>query len=272
MDPQAYKEMAHALSLVAHQAGQVIMTYYGANPQIQLKGDASPVTAADQKGEEIILEGLKAIAPDIPVIAEEAVSAGHIPQIGNRFFLVDPLDGTKEFINNRTEFTVNIALIENGQPSFGVVYAPAMAQLFVTAQIDKALEIHLDPAAGILSKIDFSQARELHCRRPAPEGYVVVASRSHMDRETEDFLKSYAVLAQKSAGSSVKFCLLAQAEADLYPRFGRTMEWDIAAGHAVLQAAGGAVTKSDGTPFPYGKTDEGYANPPFIAWGQLPEH
>jgi 3'(2'), 5'-bisphosphate nucleotidase len=201
--------------------------------------------------------------PGVSVIAEEEAAAGRVQQIGNRFFLVDPLDGTKEFLNRNGEFTVNIGEIVDGVPVRGVVYAPAMDRLFFGERVTGAFEIATEAGRAP----DFSRAHQIRARKPAADGLVAVASRSHRDSKTEDYLARYSVKAFVSAGSSLKFCLVAAGEADIYPRLGRTMEWDTAAGHAVLAAAGGGVTTVDGGPFLYGKVGEGFANPYFVARG-----
>lgn len=230
------------------------MEVYATDFAVQGKSDASPVTAADERAEALILPALAALLPDVPVVAEESVSSGHVPEIGDRFWLVDPLDGTKEFISRNGEFTVNIALVENGQPVIGLVLAPALGTLFAGAVGEGAFMEHAD---GI---------RPISCRVPPEEGLTVVASRSHGDAAALDaFLAGRKVDKLISAGSSLKLCLVASGRADVYPRLGRTMEWDIAAGHAVLAAAGGRVVKLDGEPLRYGKP--GLDNPHFVAWG-----
>lgn len=251
-----------ALVRLAHEAGKVIMAIYAAPIEVSTKADRSPVTEADQKAEDVILAGLKSLFPNIPVVAEESVAKGNIPDIGESFFLVDPLDGTKEFISRNGEFTVNIALIENGAPVFGVVYAPAIDDMYfgrvgkgaICAKIKTSL-----PWAGI------GNASPIATRPLPAEGATVLASRSHCDAETEAFIARTKVAKLVSAGSSLKFCKVAAGEADLYPRFGRTMEWDTAAGHAILLAAGGKVVTTDGTPLAYGKESRGFDNPAFIA-------
>ncbi len=239
---------------VARTAGAAILEIYATEFAVEKKLDASPVTAADERAETIILSALAAITPDIPVVSEEAASAGHIPDIGKRFWLVDPLDGTREFISRNGEFTVNIALVENGQPVLGVVFAPALNRLF----------------AGIVGEGAFveddSGHRAIGCRRTPAEGLTVVSSRSHGDAAALDtLLAGRKVAASLNAGSSLKLCLVAAGEADMYPRLGRTMEWDIAAGHAILRAAGGCVKTLDGDELCYGK--KGLDNPDFIATG-----
>jgi len=253
-----------ALAGIAWHAGQIVLRHY-ANIGIEhsRKEDRSPVTAADLEAEAFILSGLGAHAPGVSVIAEEEAAAGRTQQIGSRFFLVDPLDGTKEFLNRNGEFTVNIGEIVDGVPVRGVVFAPAMDRLFFGEGTTGAFEIATE--AGLVP--DFSRAHDIRARKPAADGLVAVASRSHRDSKTEEFLAQYSVKAFVSAGSSLKFCLVAAGEADIYPRLGRTMEWDTAAGQAVLAAAGGSVTTIEGRPFLYGKADEGFANPYFVARG-----
>lgn len=240
---------------IAREAGEVIMAVYATGFAVRGKDDASPVTEADEKAEAVILAGLRAMAPDVPVVAEEEVAAGRVPEVGERFWLVDPLDGTKEFISRNGEFTVNVALVVRGEPVLGVVYAPALGRMYLGA---RGVGAFVEDEAG---------RRPIACRMQPEEGLTVVASRSHGDAEALDrFLAGRKVAALRSAGSSLKLCLVAAGEADVYPRLGRTMEWDIAAGQAVLQAAGGKVLKvADGEPLGYGKP--GFDNPHFAAWG-----
>lgn len=252
------------LNPIALEAGAEIMRLYDQGFAVETKSDASPVTEADRAAEAIILKGLVALTPDIPVVAEEEAAAGRLPDIGQRFFLVDPLDGTKEFISRNGEFTVNIALIENGIPVAGVVYAPALGRIFWGAQDTGAF-------TGEIVNGHIDNTRPIHVRPAPPEGLLAIGSRSHGAQETQAWLKAYKVSDFVSAGSSLKFCLLATGEADIYPRLGRTMEWDTAAGHAILNAAGGKVTRLDGSPFLYGKRnqpqDTDFANPNFVAFG-----
>ncbi len=240
---------------VAQRAGDVIMQIYGAEFDVALKADASPVTLADQAAEDVILDALTALAPDIPVIAEEAFAAGHRPQCGQRFWLVDPLDGTREFIGRNGEFTVNIALVEACKPVLGVIFAPALGSLYAGA-------------VGVGSFVESGGIRSpIACRKPPAEGLTVISSRSHADQAAlERFLQGRPVARSTTAGSSLKFGKLAAGEADCYPRFGRTMEWDIAAGHAIVAAAGGSVTDLQGVELTYAKP--GFENPHFVAWGQ----
>lgn len=254
------------LNPIALEAGAEIMRLYDQGFAVETKSDASPVTEADRAAEAIILKGLAALTPDIPVVAEEEAAAGRLPDIGPSFFLVDPLDGTKEFISRNGEFTVNIALIENGIPIAGVVYAPALGRLFWGAQETGAF-------TADVSDGQVQHARPIRVRAAPQDGLRAIGSRSHGASETQDWLKAYNVRDFVSAGSSLKFCLLAAGEADIYPRLGRTMEWDTAAGHAVLNAAGGRMTRLDGSPFLYGKRNQAdeadFANPHFVAFGGL---
>jgi 3'(2'), 5'-bisphosphate nucleotidase len=243
------------------------MAHFHEGAEVTLKDDLSPVTRADHDAEAIILAALSRFAPDVPVVSEEASGAA-TGNLGTRFFLVDPLDGTKEFIQRRSDFTVNVALIDDGRPRFGLVYAPARSLLAVTIAESKAVEAELAPdKAG--ADLDRLAPRPLHVRSPTPAGLVAVVSHSHLDAETEAFLAKLKIARRSSAGSSLKFLLVARGEADVYPRFGPTMEWDIAAGQAVLEAAGGTVVTADGKPFRYGKVEAGLRNPSFIAWGQV---
>ena len=252
--PEGRLALLEQLLPVVRRAGAVIMDIYLTDFEVRGKKDASPVTEADERAEALILPALAQLTPEIPVIAEESVAAGRVPAVGERFWLVDPLDGTREFISRNGEFTVNIALIEQGEPVLGAVYAPALDRLFAGAV-----------GAGAFTE-DGGLRRAITVREPPPEGLTVVASRSHGDPAAlEAFLQGRPIAQLRSAGSSLKICLVAAGEADLYPRLGRTMEWDIAAGHAVLAAAGGRITRVDGEPLTYGKLD--FANPHFVAWG-----
>ena len=259
-----FARAANLLTGAAARAGAAIMRLYREGAEVEFKADASPVTCADRESEVIILDALKHLAPEIAVVSEEA--ADRPAKLGHRFFLVDPLDGTKEFIGKRSDFTVNVALIEDGTPRFGLVYAPARSLLALTLEDGKAVEAKLDANehGAELSKLD---CRPLRVRTPLPEGLVAVVSHSHLDPATEAFLAKLKIAKRSSAGSSLKFILGARGEADVYPRFGPTMEWDTAAGQAVLVAAGGSVVQADRKPLRYGKTGTGLLNPSFIAWG-----
>jgi 3'(2'), 5'-bisphosphate nucleotidase len=247
-------ELIEGIRPLAAKAGEIILRYYEGGTEVRRKADASPVTEADDAAEALIVEGLRALTPDVPVVAEELVANGRTPEIGSRpFWLVDPLDGTKEFLGRNGEFTVNIALIEGERPTLGVVLAPAVGRMWWGIVGEGA---HGDAGSGI---------QRIRARVRPEQGVIAVASRSHADAETQAFLDREGVAERISSGSSIKFCLLAEGKADLYPRFGPTMEWDTAAGHAVLLAAGGHVVTRHGAPFLYRKP--GFRNPGFIATG-----
>ncbi len=261
------QSLASELLSAAHWAGQHILSHYG-KADVEMKEDKSPVTVADREADTILVESLKQIAPDIPVISEESSPLQSIDP-KKPFFLVDPLDGTKEFIHGRDEFTVNVALVEHGTPCFGLVYAPALSKLYVTLAPDKAVMARLDASqpAPDFARLDVAP---VSTRTVDPKTLTAAVSRSHMDEQTQSFLDENGITETHASGSSLKFCCLAEGLADVYPRFGRTMEWDTAAGHAVLKAAGGVVLDTGGAPLTYGKLDQGYANPGFIAWGNAP--
>ncbi|MDP9840281.1 3'(2'), 5'-bisphosphate nucleotidase [Neorhizobium huautlense] len=251
----------------ALEAGAAILHIYHNGMDVSLKADDSPVTQADEIAEEIIVSALTEAFPDIPVIAEEAVAAGHAPDIDSRFFLVDPLDGTKEFINKSSDFTVNIALIDGGVPVAGVVYAPALGVAYA-GEGDKAWKMAVSDEGQVTIRVPITS-------RTVVKPPVGLISRSHCDAKTHAFVAEHAVKDCRSIGSSLKFCMLAEGGADVYPRFTRTMEWDTAAGDAVLRAAGGRTLGLDGKPLLYGKRnqahDSDFANPSFIAWGRAAE-
>jgi len=251
-----YDNLTDGLCLAAREAGARIMEIYNSDFEVRTKGDESPVTAADEAAEEIILRHLADLTPDIPVVAEESVAAGNIPDIsGGRYWLVDPLDGTKEFVNRNGEFTVNIGLIEDRRPVLGVVFAPVLDRLFFG-----------NVNSGAFCENSTGNREAMEVRTPDADGLVVVASRSHRDAATDEYLEQFDIKDLKSAGSSLKFCLIAAGEADLYPRLGRTMEWDTAAAHGVLRAAGGSLTTLEGGDFLYSKPD--FENGFFIARGK----
>lgn len=252
------------LNSFALKAGKRIMEIYNSDFHVDSKSDQSPVTEADQAAETLILEDLQRLAPEIPVVAEEAVSRGDIPETGEAFFLVDPLDGTREFVSRNGEFTVNIALVKAGEPVLGVVYAPALGEIFWGSAQGGAFRARVSDG-----KIGAQHAIRV---RSAPEtGLTAIGSRSHGSAETAAWLKAYRVERFVAAGSSLKFCRVAEGGADLYPRLGRTMEWDTAAGDAILRAAGGRVETLDGAPLRYGKRaqagDSDFSNPHFVAYG-----
>jgi 3'(2'), 5'-bisphosphate nucleotidase len=240
------------------EAGRLTLVERERGCEAQIKSDASPVTAADHASEAVLLAALARHAPGIPVVAEEECAAGRIPDVDARFFLVDPLDGTKEFIGGGSDFTVNVALVDEHRPIAGIVYAPARAQLWWgDLQRGKAFRGEVD--GGELVHQRAIAVR--HCAG-AP---IAVASKSHNTPATEAWLDAAGAGERVSIGSSLKFVLVASGEADVYPRAGPTMEWDTAAGDAVLRAAGGRTFDLDGVPLPYGKPR--FYNPGFVATG-----
>ncbi|WP_212522858.1 3'(2'),5'-bisphosphate nucleotidase CysQ [Actibacterium sp. MT2.3-13A] len=254
-----HQELARVFRRTALEAGAKIMEIYEADDfEVRSKSDESPVTAADEAADALISAALREAFPDILLVTEEQ-AASHAESAEN-FLIVDPLDGTKEFVKRRGEFTVNIAYVENGVPVRGVVYAPAKNRLFYTQADGKAVE-----ESGALDLDTVGEVRPIHVSAPDNGGLVVVASKSHRDQATDDYIAKYNTKDMTSAGSSLKFCLVATGEADLYPRLGPTMEWDTAAGHAVLLGAGGRVIRfDDHSELTYGKPD--YRNPFFIAY------
>lgn len=257
------------LCSLALKAGKNAMVYFHQDIEVETKDNNSPVTIADREGEEIIIQGIESQFSKIQIIGEESSENGLPDKIDDKFFLLDPLDGTKEFINKRTDFTVNIGFIDKTEPVCGIVYAPALNRLFFSLD-GRAYETDISPDDTIINDEDalhskLANAKEIRVRPTPEDGLVVVASRSHLSPETEAFLKELTVKEIVSAGSSLKFCLLATGEADIYPRHGRTMEWDTAAAHALLCAAGGVVHEIDGSILGYGKRERGLDNPYFIA-------
>jgi 3'(2'),5'-bisphosphate nucleotidase len=251
------------LARTALEAGQLIMQIYRGGFSSAEKPDTSPVTEADLAAERLVIERLAAALPGIPVVAEEREAAGGGPPIGRQFVLVDPLDGTREFVAGRKEFTTNIALIVDGRPVAGVIYAPAVERLWFAARESYALDI------GPGASLEPDRARPIRVRMPPSSGLVTLVSRSHPDPETESYLGRLTPAERHPMGSSLKFCTIAQGDADLYPRFGRTSEWDTAAGDAILRAAGGEVTDPQGEPLRYGNRAAGFRHCGFIARGGL---
>ena len=261
----AHETLLGALLPALLEAGRVEMKYFEGPLTVERKSDQSPVTAADREAEAILLAALRSAAPQIPVVAEEASAAGNTPETNGTFFLVDPLDGTREFIDKRPEFTINVGLIENRRPVFGVVYAPASGRLFATPTRDGAVEAVL-PVTAKDADLAALRWNAIRVRALDPGAVVAVESFSHRSPETGDILSRLKAKDIRRAGSSLKFCLIARGEVDIYPRIGPTCEWDTAAAHAVLNAAGGSVRTLDGQELAYGKAPK-YLNPHFIAWG-----
>ncbi|MGR3316749.1 3'(2'),5'-bisphosphate nucleotidase CysQ [Roseovarius indicus] len=254
-----YSDFVPVARRLALEAGEKIMEIYNSDDfDVKVKSDDSPVTEADEAADALISAGLRDAFPDVVLVTEEQ-AASHSEK-ADTFLIVDPLDGTKEFVHRRGDFTVNIAYVEDGVPTRGVVYAPAKERMFYTLADGSAVE-----EAGPFDKDTPGKTSPIKVSDADNGALMVVASKSHRDQATDDYINKYAVKDSKSAGSSLKFCLVATGEADLYPRVGRTMEWDTAAGHAVLQGAGGKVVRfDDHSPLTYGK--DGYANPFFIAY------
>ncbi|MEO1659144.1 MAG: 3'(2'),5'-bisphosphate nucleotidase CysQ [Pseudomonadota bacterium] len=257
----------NAMIAAAVEASRLILSIYREGADHRTKDDGSPVTLADEQGEAAILAILREAHPDVPILAEESVAAGDVPDVGELFFLVDPLDGTKEFVTGTDEFTVNIALIENGVPMLGVVTTPAMGALYVGDVTKGASRQSYDFETGKPS----GDSEPIRVRDVPADGAIAMTSRSHGSPETAALLRKLGVVDVMAAGSSLKFCAIAEGRADLYPRLGRTMEWDTGAAHAVLKAAGGEVytfeDKERGAPLGYGKKARGFDNPHFLALG-----
>jgi 3'(2'), 5'-bisphosphate nucleotidase len=250
-------DLLAAFSRIAESAGKEILRHYHAGTTARLKGDSTPVTEADEAAEAIILPALAGVLPGVVCVAEEACAQGGLPSIekSNSFLLIDPLDGTREFLAGNGEFTVNIALIESGRPTHGVVHLPALGSTYTGG-----------PDGATLA-VDGESHQPIMARSKPADGVIVLASRSHNTGDALDrYLADHHVAERIAAGSSLKFCRIAEGLADLYPRFGRTMEWDTAAGHAVLAAAGGSVVTLDGKPLLYGKP--GFENSDFVARGR----
>lgn len=257
-----YEALAEIFAEAALEASIPVMSIYRGGRRTRRKSDGSPVTDADEAAEALILKRLAERLPEVPVVAEEAASEGKTARPGPLFLLVDPVDGTLEFLSGNGEFTINIALIADGVPRAGAVYAPALGKLWIGAA--SASVCTVQPGGALPGRSE----RKPITARPAPKGgLIALASRSHPSAAAESFLGRLPVIERREAGSSLKFCLIAEGIADVYPRFGPTMEWDTAAGDAILRAAGGIVTDERGEPLRYGKVDVKFANGPFIAWG-----
>ncbi|MEM8774312.1 MAG: 3'(2'),5'-bisphosphate nucleotidase CysQ [Pseudomonadota bacterium] len=254
-----YRKFVEVSRRLAIEAGAKIMEIYQADDfDVKIKSDDSPVTAADEAADALISTGLRDAFPDVALVTEE--QADTHDSSANNFIIVDPLDGTKEFIHRRGDFTVNIAYVQDGVPVRGVVYAPAKRRMFFTQEDGRSVE-----EQGDFDVASIGQVKALRVSDADNDALMIVASKSHRDQATDDYISKYKIRDMKSAGSSLKFCLVATGEADLYPRLGRTMEWDTAAGHAVLKGAGGDVVHFDNhEPLNYGKP--GFANPFFIAF------
>lgn len=262
--PAERDQLARLFAGIASEAGIAVMEVYESAFETRTKADYSPVSDADERAEEIILARLEDALPGVPVLAEErAAREGLAEKVAEAFLLVDPVDGTKEFVQRRGDFTVNIALICGGKPMAGCVFAPARREMYFGGAEARMIEAFAPGDA-------LSEGRVLKTRAYPAEGLTAITSSSHLDERTKSFLAARRIVSQTGIGSSLKFCWVAAGKADVYPRWGPTMEWDTAAGHAVLQAAGGRVVKPDGTPFTYGNGAQGFRNGPFVAWGGEP--
>ena len=260
-DRSSRDEIALFLAEAVMAAGPAVMDVYMRGDDVRAKSDGSPVTLADLHAERVICDRISRAAPRAPIVAEEAAATGHRVTVAERFLLVDPLDGTREFIARNGEFTINVALIERGRPVAGAVYAPALARLWFGG--DQAFVCDAPVGDGLPAALLRRRIRV----RQAPAALIALASRSHCDAKTEAFLEALPIAERRSRGSSLKFCMISEGLADVYPRFGPTMEWDTAAGDAVLRAAGGVVFDLTGAPLVYGKIGGDLRNGPFVAWG-----
>jgi 3'(2'), 5'-bisphosphate nucleotidase len=258
--------LARLFARIASEAGVAVMEVYASDFTSRTKADSSPVSDADERAEEIILKRLAADLPGVGVLAEETAAREGVGEARkSTFLLVDPVDGTKEFLKRNGQFTVNIALVSEGRTEAGCVYAPARKDMYFGGATAWGLTGF---SAG--QTVGPAEGQPIRTRAYPAAGMTAVTSSSHLDPETKAFLARHRIAGSTAIGSSLKFCLVATGQADVYPRWGPTMEWDTAAGHAVLQAAGGSVTRPDGSPFLYGKSASGYRNGPFVAWGRQP--
>ena len=257
-------QLSKLFAAIASEAAVAVMEVYDSAFETRTKADYSPVSDADERAEEIILARLEEALPGVPVLAEErAAREGLAEKVAESFLLVDPVDGTKEFVQRKGDFTVNIALICGGKPMAGCVYAPARREMYFGG-----VEAHMIDAFAPGENL--REGRLLKTRAYPAEGLTAMTSSSHLDDRTKAFLSARKIASQTGIGSSLKFCWVAAGKADVYPRWGPTMEWDTAAGHAVLNAAGGRMLKPDGSPFTYGNGAAGFKNGPFVAWGGEP--
>ncbi len=263
ISPQRAEQVLDSLSEIVSRAAQATLAIPFSSVPRRIKNDLSPVTAADEASEALILEGLARLLPGVPVIAEESVTRTPPAALGPSFLIVDPLEGIKEFLAGRDEFTVNVALVTHGTPIAGIIAAPAQGLLWRGIVGGKAERLRLKPGAAPSDAYD----RSFIQTRRAPERLTVATSRTHLDEVTEDFLSRLPVAKRYLCGSSVKFCHIAEGTADVYPRLAPTREWDVAAGCAILVAAGGTVTAPDGGPLKFGRLAEKFLVPGFIAWG-----
>ncbi len=273
-NPRALAPRGLATALLAPilAAGRIEIDYQRRGVAVERKADRSPVTAADREAEKIVVGALAVIAPDTPVVAEEAAAAGGLPPPAETYFLVDPLDGTRDFVEGSPDYTVNVALVRDGHPVFGMILAPARGELYVALGPGQAMMAHVDMEAAAVASPDFAALAwtPISVRTPPPDGLVALMSPWRPAEPVETWLSGRPVAGRRMAGSSYKFCLLARGDGDVYPQPGPTSEWDTAAGQAIVEAAGGVVLTRDGQRLGYGSGATNYGNPPFIAWGQPP--
>lgn len=258
--PAEAGELLPELTTLVARASAMIRSLPAATIAHRLKPDRSPVTAADEASEAEILQGLGLLMPGVPIVSEEMVSRTAPPVLGRSFMVVDPLDGTKEFLAGSDEFTVNLAIVTGGVPIVGIVAAPKRGQIWRGVVGAGAERLRLTPDGAV-------EPQPIRTRRWPPQGVVAAMSRSHLDPATEAFLTRLGPLTRQPSGSAIKFCLIAEGAVDVYPRLATTCEWDVAAGHALLTAAGGVVTTPQGTTLSYGRVAENFRVPAFIAWG-----
>ncbi|CAJ0870892.1 3'(2'), 5'-bisphosphate nucleotidase [freshwater sediment metagenome] len=264
--PSERLRLARLFGDLAAGAGALAMEVLARSEIVsQLKADRSPVTEADERVEACLIETLARDLPGLPIIAEEQAARGATPAHGDGFLLIDPIDGTREFLSRSSEFTINIALVVDGAPIVGVVAAPAQSRVWFAGA--ESFLADAPPGGALPAPQDW---RRLQTRKAPAEGLTALVSKSHLDAETLAFIARLKIAKRMSVGSSLKFCVIAEGSADVYPRFGPTMEWDTAAGDAVLRAAGGAVLDPTGAPLLYNKKKDHYRNGPFVAWGEAP--
>ena len=263
ISPREAEELLDPLTEIVSRAAAATLATSFSTVERHIKNDLSPVTAADVASEAVIIEGVAKLLPGVTVIAEESVAAAATASLEPSFVIADPLDGTKEFLAGRDEFTVNVAIVTHGVPVAGIVAAPAQGLLWSGAVGGKAERLRLRLGAGPAQAYDRSYIRT----RPAPERLIVTTSRSHLDETTEDFIARLPIAKRFMCGSALKFCYVAQGDADVYPRLSPTHEWDIAAGCAILVAAGGASMAPDGSSLRFGGREKSFLVPGFVAWG-----
>lgn len=249
-------------------AARLELEYFAQGVSVERKSNKTPVTVADREAENILVDALSEIVPDIPIVAEEAFSDGHRPSIGRYFFLVDALDGTHMFVRQKPEFSINVGLIENGAPVFGLIYGPHQGALYATTApgVSQIINVRAyDDWNGIAQR----RGKVLRTRTPQRDQLIALNSRA-TGNKSADYLDTLGVDDRQPLGSSLKFCRIAAGDADLYARMGDTSEWDTAAGQAILEAAGGSVVQLDGKPLSYGHHERNFRNPHFVAWGREP--